>query len=55
METRLQRQDRFDQIWDYFAEAGRVDGFGGSHYRQVKDDWITAGRPSDIAAFITGS
>jgi len=49
----LPRNDQFDKTWTHLANQGRVDGFGGSQYRRVKQEWIDAGQPENIHTFIT--
>jgi hypothetical protein len=43
---------RFDEIHEALASVGVCDGTGGCEYTRVKQQWLDAGRPSNVAAFI---
>lgn len=48
--------DAFDREWERLAEQGKTDDLGGAEYRRVKNEWVSAGRPTKaIKAFIRSS
>lgn len=42
----------FDEVWMDLAEDGLVDDFAGAEYQRVYAEWIAAGCPSPITAFV---
>lgn len=42
----------FDTIWREAEERGLCDTLGGVQYRRVRQEWIEAGRPQELIAFI---
>lgn len=43
---------RFARIWDRLARRGSCDARGGAEYRRVVIEWINAGKPRGMSAFI---
>ena len=42
----------FDEVHRVAAELGWCDGTGGMEWKRVKGEWIAAGRPPGVGAFI---
>jgi hypothetical protein len=43
----------FNDTWIALAEIGVCDGYLGAEYKRARDEWIKAGRPTDVRSFIT--
>lgn len=48
------RDAHFDGVYWGLAEYGACDLPGSGEHRRVKEQWIAAGRPREVIAFIRG-
>jgi hypothetical protein len=46
------RRWEFEVWWDVNAQQGWCDDRPGAEYRRVKSEWIAAGKPANVTAFI---
>lgn len=42
----------FDRVWAGLAQQGACEGSDSAEHVRVRNEWLAAGRPSDVAAFI---
>ena len=43
---------RFRDAYTRLSEVGMCDSPGGAEYMRVREDWVVAKRPGDVARFI---
>lgn len=48
----VQWEARFREAWELCENAGECDAADGEEYRRVYAEWVKAGRPAQVEAFI---